>query len=235
MNLEEQLRSAFKEGTTKLLPPPELKERIIDQVAAKQGGRRMKKWLLPCILAAALLIPTGAYAAYNYLADSIYGSQENFTQFGGTQQKYDELEAKLQKAKQILSEEDFAIFMPLLKELGEYNLKFSDSEGVLHPEQMNTEEQGKFAALTEALEPFFTKINDTKKTGSKIVVNDVWASILDKAKITFSKDELGDFEGIVIKYLKQVQNSQVRDEAAIKVLQLQLNPYFDKLGIVMTW
>ncbi|OAB36886.1 hypothetical protein PMSD_11320 [Paenibacillus macquariensis subsp. defensor] len=235
MNLEEQLRSAFKEETTDLLPPPDLKTRIMDQVTTKQGGRRMKKWLLPCILAAALLIPTGAYAAYNYLADSIYGSQENTTHIGGTQQKYDELEAKLQQAKQILSEEEFATFMPLLKELGEYNLKFSDSEGVLHPEQMNTEEQGKFAALTETLEPFFTTIINTEKPGPNIVITDFWASTLDKAQITFSKDELEDYEFIVIEYLNQVQNSPVRDEAAIKVLQLQLNPYFDKLGIVMTW
>lgn len=235
MNLEEQLRSTLREEATHLSPPPELKIRVMNQVTDKQGGKRMKKWLLPCILAAALLIPTGAYAAYNYLADSVYGSQENTTHIGGTQQKYDQFEAKLQQAKQILSEEEFTAFMTLLKELGPYNLKIADSEGILHPEQLNAEEQEKYTALTEALEPFFTKLNDTKKTGSKIVVNDVWASILDKAKITFSKDELGDFEGIVIKYLKQVQNSPVRDEAAIKVLQLQLNPYFDKLGIVMKW
>lgn len=235
MNLEEELRSALKEETTHLLPPPELKIRIMNQVTGKQGGKRMKKWLLPCILAAALLIPTGAYAAYNYLADSIYGSQENTIQFGGTQQKYDQFEAKLQSAKQILSEEEFTTFMPLLKELGEYNLKFSDSEGILHPEQMNAEEHEKYTTLTTALEPFFTKLNDTKEPGTNIVISDFWASTLDKAQSTFSKDELEDYEDIVIEYLHQVQNSQVRDEAAIKVLQLKLNPYLDKLGIVMKW
>lgn len=235
MNLEDELRSALREDATLLLPPPELKVRIMDQVMGKQGGKRMKKWLLPCILAAVLLIPTGAYAAYNYLADSIYGSQENTIQFGGTQQKYDELEAKLQQAKHILSKEEFATFMPLLKELGPYNLKIADSEGVLHPDQLNAEEHEKYMALTEALEPFFTKLNDTKETGTNIVVTDFWASTLDKAQSTFSKDELGDYEGIVIEYLNQVQNSQVRDEAAIKVLQLKLNPYLDKLGVVIKW
>lgn len=235
MNLEEQLRSAFKQETTDLLPPPELKTRIMDQVTVKQGGLRMKKWLLPCILAAILLIPTGAYATYNYLADSIYGSQENTIHIGGTQQKYDELEAKLQQAKQIFNAEEFATFMPLLKELGPYNLKIADSEGILHPEQLNAEEQEKYTALTEALEPFFTKLNDTKEPGTDIVISDFWASTLDKAQGTFSKDELEDYEAIVIEYLHQVQNSQVRDEAAIKVLQLKLNPYLDKLDIIINW
>lgn len=248
MNLEEQLRSAFKEETTDLLPPPELKIRIMDQVTSKQGGRRMKKWLLPCILAAVLLIPTGAYATYNYLADSIYDSQANTTHIGGTQQKYDELEAKLQEAKQILSEEDFTAFMPLLKELGEYNLKFSDSEGVLHPEQMNAEEHEKYKTLTMALEPFFNKLNNTKSPPVNTQSSDeFWDSTLTQAQSIFSTDEFEDFKSILSEYRNQIQHFELKTvdpdgsihndrlstqyKENLEQLNLRLKPYFDKLGI----
>lgn len=250
MNLEEQLRSAFKEETIDLLPPPELKIRIMDQVTSKQGGRRMKKWLLPCILAAVLVIPTGAYATYNYLADSIYDSQENVSHIGGTHQKYDYLETKLQEAKQIFSEEDFTAFMPLLKELGEYNLKFSDSEGVLHPEQMNAEEHEKYITLTTALEPFFTKLNNTESpTVNTQSSDEFWDSTLSQAQSTFSKDEFEDYRSLLSEYLSQIKsigskaansNSSVhndglssQDKEDLEQLLQRLKPYFDQLDIMV--
>ncbi|MFD1903126.1 hypothetical protein ACFSQ7_01710 [Paenibacillus rhizoplanae] len=80
-------------------------------------------------MAATLLIPTGAFAGYHYLADSMYGSKEAAAVIGLTPQKYEELEAKLQRLKHNFSEEEAATVMSLLKELGEYNQLAADSQG----------------------------------------------------------------------------------------------------------
>jgi uncharacterized membrane protein YfhO len=206
MNLDDELRTAFQEETKGWIAPPELKERVLHQISSKQGGRRMKKWILSSILAAALLIPTGAYAAHHYLADSIYGSQENVSHIGGTQQKYDEFEAKLQEAKQTLTENEFATFTSLVKEMADYNLKMADSEGILHPEQLSAEDQAAFTELTTALEPYFNKLNELKSP--KIDPNKSIFLDTEKAKEVLNAEEYKKFDNIFIE-MKEISERSV--------------------------
>lgn len=241
MNLDDELRTAFQEETKGWMAPPELKERLLHQISSKQEGRRMKKWVLSSILAAALLVATGAYAAHYYLADSIYGSQENISHIGGTQQKYDELEAKLQEAKRNLTEAEFTTFATLLKEMGQYNLKIADSEGLLHPEQLSAGEQESYTELATALEPLFTKLNE-QQPSKKYPDNSIFIDD-EKAKEILSAEEYTEFGNILKETgdisLKSVDaNGKYHEDrlsetelARLEQLGQSLQTYLDKLDI----
>lgn len=244
MSLDEQLRTALREETKEWQAPPELKEKILKQVVSKQGGRKMKKWLIASVLAAALLIPTGAYAAYSYIADSIYGSQDNI---GATQQQYDRLEAKLQSAKESLSEEEFSKLMSLLKEIGSYNLQIADSEGVLHPERLDASEQVVYEKLKAELEPYFAKLNkggSPSKAPSMVDIETFWNEQLAKAEESFSQEELEDFKGLVQILLSvnakvvdpdgsvHPERLSVQEKVDAEQVPSKIEPYLTRLGLM---
>ncbi|ULO06519.1 DUF3600 domain-containing protein [Paenibacillus sp. 19GGS1-52] len=247
MNLEEELRTVLREETRNWIAPPELQGKILKQVLSTQGGRRMKKWLVASIVAVSLLIPTGAYAGYHYLADSIYGSQDNVTQIGATQQKYDELEAKLQKAKQSFSEQEFTQLMDLLKKLGSYNLKIADAEGGLHPEQLSADDQKSYKSLTAELEPYFAQLDVARATLGAVptlTFDTLWNEQRKKAEQILSQPELAAVEAI-INELKvydaktldpdgSIHTDRLSEADLINQKQLieQLSPYMKKLGIM---
>lgn len=248
MSLDERLKTAFTEETKDWSAPADLKGKILNQVITVQTGRRMKKWIAAGILAAALLIPTGAYAGYNYIADSIYGSQENIAKYGVSPKQYEELEAKLQSAKQNLSEEEFTKWLSLLQELETMNLNIADADGDVHPERLSAEELRRYKSLTSELEPIFNKLNEiqsTPKREVKMVDNAAfWGGIVDQARQAFSKEDFDEFQTL-INELKayddksldpdgsiHVERISEEDESKIDQLTEQLEPYFKKLGIM---
>lgn len=241
MSLDHNLRQALQEEAEDWSAPPELKGKILSGIVPGQGGRRMKKWFAATILAAALLIPTGAYAGYSYLADSMYGSQDNLVQVGGTQEEYDHLEAKLQQAKASFSEKDFAVLTSLLQELGGYNLKMADADGVLHPGQLSDAEQKSYKELTTQLEPYFKQLNEAKAPGtvaSAADTSDFWDRLLVKAEQSYSGEELagiGQWIGELKAFDATTADPSNRlteaEVAQYKQLLEQLNPYLKKLGV----
>ncbi|GIP26378.1 hypothetical protein J23TS9_15080 [Paenibacillus sp. J23TS9] len=246
MSLDERLRTAFKEETEEWTAPAELKEKILNQVARNQGGRRMKKWVVTCILAASLLIPAGAFAGYSYLSDSIYGSQENIAEYGVIPQQYDELEAKLQSAKQILSGEEFTKFMSLLKELGPLNVKMADTNGEFNLEKLSAGEQKNYKRLLTELEPYFHKLKNvhpTKSIAKPLYSSVFWKEQLHEAKQILSKEEFNEFQ-ILINELKTYDEKTLdpdgrvhlerltkEDQTNIEQVVQQLQPFLKKLGI----
>ncbi|MGF7046205.1 hypothetical protein J2T13_000681 [Paenibacillus sp. DS2015] len=258
MSLEDELRSAFQEEGKKWMAPPDLKESILNQVVFKKGGKRMKKWLVASIVAATLLIPTGAYAGYNYLADSIYGSQENVASIGGTQEKYDKLEGKLQVARKSFTEEEFTTFMSLIKKFGNFNLKYADAEGVIHPEQLNAADQETFQRLTVELEPLFEKLSkfesqwqeiDNNIDKNKVLDMDIfWNGVMEDAKKTFNKDELIDFTKKINEirsydaklidpdsgvYMDNMDRLTAKEKKDLNQLYEEINPYLGKVGVMI--
>lgn len=246
MSLDEELKIAFKEETKEWNAPTELKEKILNQVVPIQGRRRMKKWVVACILAATLLIPTGAYAGYSYITDSIYGSPENVAKIGVTQKQYNELEAKLQTAKQNLSGEEFTKLMSLLKEWGPLNMKMTVANGDLDFERLSAEEQENYKKLTAQLEPVFSKLNEVQPTKREVKPLDnaaFWNEQLDQARQIFSKEEFNEFQKGIdelqaydAKTLDPEGNIHIdrlskEDQANIDQVVQQLQPYFKKLGI----
>lgn len=246
MSLEENLRRTLQAETEVWSAPPELKGKILDRIEPGQGGRRMKKWLIATILAASLVIPTGAYAGYHYLADSMYGSQDNFIQNGGTLEQYKQIEAKLQQAKQSLSEEDFNTMTTLLHKIGGFNLQIADASGTLHPEKLSAEDRERYNRLGAELEPYFSKLKNTEAPQQPVEQVDpdtFWDQQLDKAQQTFSGGELEEVQRLIGE-LKAL-NAKVTDpdgsihmdrfskEDLSSQAQLieELNPYLKKLGI----
>lgn len=245
MNFNEELRTILQKEASNHAAPPELKETILNQVVFRQGGRRMKKWLVASIVAATLLIPSGVYAGYNYLADSMYGSQENI---GVTDQQYNKLEAKLQSAKQSFNEEEFTKLMSLLKELGEYNLKMADAEGVVHLDRLNTDEQKAYKSLNAELEPYFERLNEVeipRASAPTVDINTIWDELLDKAKQNLSEEEYSDVQQLINdlnSYNAKVIDSDgsvhmdrltEADKAEQERLMEELNPYMKKLGFML--
>jgi hypothetical protein len=250
MSLEHNLRQALQEEAEGWSAPPELKGRILNRITPRQGGRRMKKWLVATIVAAALLIPTGAFAGYTYLADSVYGSQDNFARSGGTRQAYEELEAKLQQAKSSLSDDDYAALTALLHEIGSYNLKIADAEGDLHPEKLSSTDQESYKKLTVELAPYFQKLEQTKSTVIRDSVENkdsstFWDEQLVRGEQTFSGEELASFKQLISEltalnskitgpdggtHLEQLTEEEA---ARLKELYEELNPYLKQLGIMI--
>ncbi|HBS47435.1 MAG TPA: DUF3600 domain-containing protein [Paenibacillus sp.] len=201
MNFNEELRTVLQEEARNLSAPLELKEQILNRAVAKQGGRRMKKWLVASIMAAALLIPTGAYAGYHYLADNMYGSPATAATIGVTQQQYDRLEDKLQNAKQSFDEEEFTKLMSLLEELGSYNLQMADAEGVFHLEQLGAKDQKAYKELQAKIEPYFEQINEAKTSKKSVQSVDrdaFWNGLLEKAEQRLTKKEFEEIERLII-------------------------------------
>ncbi|WP_158442557.1 DUF3600 domain-containing protein [Paenibacillus sabinae] len=207
----------------------------------------MKKWIAAGILAAVLLVPTGAYAGYHYIADSIYGSQKQIEQKGGTLEQYDHLEEKLQAAKQSFEPQEFAKLTVLLKKLGDYNLKIADDKGALHPERLSPEEQEAYKKLNAELEPYFEKLNaegagngGVKETGQQADSAAFWKEALACGEKNLSSQELAKVKGII----GEIQKIEVKPDGSaraftaeeaehLKELIRQLEPYQDQLGIML--
>ena len=248
MSLDERLKTALKEETKEWNAPVELKGKILNQIAHHQGGRRVKTWVVTCIVAAALLIPTGAFAGYSYLSDAMYGSQHNVAAFGVTPEQYDELEAKLQAARQNLSEEKFTKFMSLLKELGTLNVKMADAIGKFNIENLSAEEQHSYKRLTTELEPIFDQLKDvqpTKRIAKPLYSSAFWKEQLDEARQKLSEEEFKVYQQLMNE-LKAYDEKTLDSDGSVHVDRLskedlanieqvvqQLQPYLKKLGILI--
>ncbi|MGN7356754.1 DUF3600 domain-containing protein [Paenibacillus sp. SAF-054] len=248
MSFDERLKTALKEETKEWNAPAELKGKILNQIAHHQGGRRVKTWVVTCIVAAALLIPTGAFAGYSYLSDAMYGSQRNVAAFGVTPERYDDLEAKLQAARQNLSEEEFTKFMSLLKELGSFHMKMADANGKFNIEKLSAEEQHNYKRLTTELEPIFDQLKDvqpTKRIAKPLYSSAFWKEQLDKARQTLSQEEFDAYQQLMNE-LKAYDEKTLDPDGSVHIDRLskedlanieqvvqQLQPYLKKLGILI--
>lgn len=243
-DLDEQLHTALREHTKHWTAPPHLQKQIVKNISPKQGGNKMKKWLVSTIIAALLLIPVGAYAGYHYLADSIYGSKEAVMEVGGTSEQYERLEKKLLNAKHQLSEEEFTKFMGILKEYGQFYLKYADASGAIHPESWSTQEKARYEALVVELTPLFERLEQLDKQASGSPMDDkaFWEEALKLAKEKFTETEFDDFESkykvmwnykeIVMDKNNQLQWDRLseKEQAEVKEIRPILMQYLERLG-----
>lgn len=248
MNFNEELRTVLQEEARNLSAPPELKEQILNQTVTRLGGRRMKKWLVVSIIAAALLIPTGAYAGYHYLADNMYGSPATAATIGVTQQQYNRLEAKLQSTKQSFNEEEFTKLMSLLKEMGSYNLQMTDAEGVFHLEQLSAKDQMAYKELQAKLEPYFEQMNEaktSKKSVQSVDRDTFWNSLLEKAEQRLTEKEFEETEQLITElqsydakvfdsdgsvHMERLSKEEIQNQ---EKLMEALDPYIKKIDMMI--
>lgn len=166
MSIDKQLREELRQAADSMNYPPDLYGRIQRSyrryATEKRGRSPVKKRILAVVAAAAILIPSAAFAA-SYLADDIFGSSAAIEQRGGTQEDYQEIEGMLQTAKGKLTKEEFKEYSELTKQLVQLKLTITDENGVVHEEKLTKEEQQQFARLASKLAPYFEKINETVK------------------------------------------------------------------------
>ncbi|PWW32915.1 MULTISPECIES: DUF3600 domain-containing protein [Paenibacillus] len=246
MNLDEQLRTAYQEETKNWTISDRTKHKILNAVRRESRLKRhRKKWLVTVVLAAVLIIPTGAYAGYFYLANEMYGSQENISAVGGTSEDYMRLEAKLQTAKKHLSEEEFIQFMDLMKQMGQMALKYADQQGEMHPEQWSVTEQREFNRLTAELEPFFEKLEAASVDSPKEPMDQeqFWKEQLAMAETKFSEEQFTEFKSLY-EQMKQYeslvsdQDGNIHEERLsaeqkeeLKQVRGRIFPFLEKLGL----
>lgn len=214
MKLDEQLRQAYRNETEEWGIPERTKGAVLDKIRSYPYRRsNRKKWMIAALLTAVLIIPTGAYAGYTYLADDIYGSQENISIMGGTPEEYTRLEAKLQMAKAHFNQEEFVQYMNLLKQLGQLALEHSDEQGRMYPEQWSDSDQKQYAFLTSELEPLFAKLEAVSSADSPKTLLDpeqFWNEQLAQAEKTFNKEQWAEFKSLY-EQMKQLED-QVTDQ-----------------------
>jgi len=166
MSIDKELREELRQVADSMECPPDLYGRARRSyqhyVNEKRGRSPMKKRVLACIAAVAILIPSAVFAS-SFLADDIFGPSEKLEQHGVSQEEYQEIEGMLQAAKGKLTEDEFKEYMELTKQLVQLKLKMTDKNGVRYEEKLTKEEQQQWAQLTSKLAPYFEKITGTAK------------------------------------------------------------------------
>lgn len=166
MSIDKQLRDELLQHAESLKTPPEIESRVYlsyqNDFLQKKGRLSMKKRLISGIIAVAILIPTAALAT-PYLADQIFGSSQTIIERGGTQEDYQEIEKFLQEAKSKLTEEEYAEFSAIMKQLMDLKIKITDKNGVMHEDRLTAEERKQFEeVLPQKAAPFFEKVRGDK-------------------------------------------------------------------------
>ncbi|WP_339274554.1 DUF3600 domain-containing protein [Paenibacillus sp. FSL W8-0426] len=226
--LENELREAFKDQTGQWTVPTESKERLMQQIEKRVSSinkRRSSRWMVAGIISIALLIPTGAYAGYTYLADGIYGSQQSVAALGVTVEEYARLEAKLQGAKAHFSNEDYTAFMSLLQQWGKIALAQAGPDGQLHPEQWDNGVRQQYEALAVKLEPYFTQLEQVSSHDIRMSHNIImgeeqfWKEQFAQAKEMFSAEDYADFQA-VYEEMKRIEALTVTSDGTVNEEQL---------------
>lgn len=247
MKIDEQLRQAYRNETEEWGIPERTKGAVLDKIRSYPYRRSYrKKWMISALLTAVLIIPTGAYAGYTYLADDIYGSQENIKIMGGTPEEYTRLEAKLQLAKVHFNQEEFVQYMDLLKQMGQLALKHTDEQGGLNPEQWNDADRKLYTLLANELEPFYEKLEAVSSADAQKTLLDpdqFWNEQLVKAEKTFNKEQWAEFK-LLYEQMKQYEGQVTDKDGMIHEQRLstkqkdeldrireKLYSYLEKLGL----
>ncbi|MEN1935879.1 DUF3600 domain-containing protein [Paenibacillus sp. 102] len=187
MSLEYRVRESIQEEAKGIIPPPELKEKVMIQIKVKRGGKTMKKRLITGVLAAALLIPTTGFAYQSIMADGIYGSFDNLKKHAAnaTLQGYLRLDAKLSQAKGEIGEKEYEEFTKHLKKLTNAKLTYGDSNGNIDYDQLSPAKKEEMKKIVMVLQPYFDKLNGDKSS-KEVLTSKEYEQYID-ALMTYEK------------------------------------------------
>ncbi|WP_410982347.1 DUF3600 domain-containing protein [Bacillus cereus] len=187
MSLEYRVRESIQEEAKGIVPPTELKEKVMIQIKVKRGGKTMKKRLITGVLVAALLIPTTGFAYQSIMADGIYGSFDNLKKHAAnaTQQGYLRLDAKLSQAKGEIGEKEYEEFTKHLKKLTNAKLTYGDSNGNIDYDQLSPAKKEEMKKIVMVLQPYFDKLNGDKSS-KEVLTSKEYEQYID-ALMTYEK------------------------------------------------
>ncbi|SFC91846.1 protein of unknown function [Bacillus sp. 491mf] len=166
MSLDYEVRESLQEEAKGIVPSPELKEKVMNQMKVKRGGKSMKKRLITGVLAATLLIPTSAFSYQSLLADGVYGSFDNVKKHlkNATFQGYMHVNAKLSQAKGEMGGKEYTEFTTLLKAITDAKMKYGDANGNIDYDQLSQEKQEEMMRAYMVIQPYFDKLNGEKSS-----------------------------------------------------------------------
>lgn len=158
----------FKQELTKVEIPEDLQERSklgIHKAKSEMGGsvkRFVKKRMAIAIIAACLMVPTGAFAYQSLLADDLYGSFDNVKKHIAniTMKSYLLFDAKLTQAKGDLEKEQFEEFKEILNVITSAKLEFGDKNGNIDYSQVPEEKLEEIKAAIYEIQPYFDRLNN---------------------------------------------------------------------------
>lgn len=147
--------------------PVELHERSklgVNKAKSEMGGklnRFVKKRLATAVIAACLMIPTGAFAYQALLADDLYGSFDNLKKHvvNVTMESYLLFDAKLNQAKGDLGKEEFEQFKDILNIITGAKLEYGDKNGNIDFSEVPAEQLEKIKVAMYEIQPSFDKLN----------------------------------------------------------------------------
>ncbi|MFT9850120.1 DUF3600 domain-containing protein [Aneurinibacillus sp. REN35] len=166
MNPDNCLQKIMHERAEGIVPPPELKEKVMNNIVFSKGEKKMKKRMVAGILAAALLIPTSAFAYQSLLADELYGSFENVKKHAAsiTMEGYMLFNAKLSQAKGELGAEEYAEFKRFLKVISTAKVNYGDPYGNIDYDRIGEVKKEEIKQALLAVLPYFDKLNGKKSS-----------------------------------------------------------------------
>lgn len=162
MNLESRLMESLQEKGKELIPSPELKMKVMNNINTVNG--KMKKRVVAGILTATLLIPTGVFASQSFFADELYGSFENLKKHisNATMEGYLLFSAKLSQAKGELVKEDYKEFKQLLNILTSSKIEYGNQYGNIDYAQVPSKKVSEIKQALMVIQPYFDKLNGQK-------------------------------------------------------------------------
>lgn len=174
------MNNHLKQEFTKIEIPVELHERSklgINKAKAEMGRkvtRFVKKRLAIAVVAACLLIPTGAFAYQALLADDLYGSFDNLKKHvaGVTMKSYLLFDAKLNQAKGELGKEQFEQFKDLLNVFTSAKLEYGDKNGSIDYSQVPAKQLEEIKVTMYEIQPFFDKLNGLPSSKEVLTVEE---------------------------------------------------------------
>jgi Domain of unknown function (DUF3600) len=164
--------SNIKQEINKIVIPPTLHERSkmgVRKARLEKGGRVnrfIKKNMLSAILAASIILPTGAIAYQTILADEFYGSYENVKAHlsSATMEGYLLLDAKLNQAQGDMGKEEFKRFKELLNVVTIAKVEYGDKYGNIDFSKVPDKQLTELKNTLYEIQPFFDRLNGQKSS-----------------------------------------------------------------------
>ncbi|MCM3714755.1 DUF3600 domain-containing protein [Alkalihalobacillus oceani] len=159
MNTEERIRHVLKKKAEEIEAPSELKEKVLRRAGV---SRKLPKRVAGLLLAALIVLPTGAFAYQMLLADDVYGSFETVQKHiaGFTMKSYLLIDAKLAQAKGVLGQEEYETFKELARSIINAKMEYGDPYGNINYDQLPADLYEAEKATLIAAQPYFDRLND---------------------------------------------------------------------------
>ncbi|TRZ40211.1 DUF3600 domain-containing protein [Niallia circulans] len=159
MNIETKLRESLQEKGKEITPPPGLKMNVLTSIHL--GKSKTKKRIITGVLAASLLIPTGAFASKSLIADGLYGSFDNLKKHitSATMEGYLRLDAKIAQAQGQIEPEEYKEFIGLVKIMTDAKLEFGDKYGGINYADLSPAKQAELEKVYSDIQPYYDLLN----------------------------------------------------------------------------